>query len=502
MKKFFYVFLNIFVFLGMFIFLFLKLQNFYLANDDIVDITINSYIDHGRFFVYIINKFIIKILPYLLNMHIQDLNVILAPIIFSLNFIGLVFVIANSFYNFKQKDLLFPFIFAISFFIIFFFISILNFNECFKYYQFHMPYLFSIIFLILFINKLKQIYENNIYTKADIIKLTIFLVIAINGNEQISASITIGLLCLLINALVKKQNLKKIPYITFPLVISIFILLIINLNPYANNYIFDHFLFRIHDFFSKQKILGFIYVFNKKIILDNIYLWIMYVVSTIILFVNKNKKAKINLYFLLGYLLFFLSMYFAGESYAYYQSPDYNLYPRYLILHTPLLFGFKVFLYYAILSQIGYICSIFTKTKILLWLIIILIFTYIQYNRDFLNVELVDGNGRQITYTADKIAVFYFKKGKTAILPREDIDAIMPTSNNLMPKELEDEDYIGKVFTDYKYLEYIQKVYNVDSSKGMTFLPYEQAIQEFYNNGGVITEEELKELKFSKILEP
>ena len=73
-----------------------------------------------------------------------------------------------------------------------------------------------------------------------------------------------------------------------------------------------------------------------------------------------------------------------------------------------------------------------------------------------------------------------------------------------MPKDLEDstgEAYKDKIYKDYPYLKYIEKQYKVDVSPGMMFTNKNDALNEYRNNGGVLTEIELEELDFNKIHE-
>lgn len=50
------------------------------------------------------------------------------------------------------------------------------------------------------------------------------------------------------------------------------------------------------------------------------------------------------------------------------------------------------------------------------------------------------------------------------------------------------------------YFQYLQNIYNVKQiDSGIMFKPKEEALKDYYNNGGHFTDEELEKLDFSKI---
>ena len=67
---------------------------------------------------------------------------------------------------------------------------------------------------------------------------------------------------------------------------------------------------------------------------------------------------------------------------------------------------------------------------------------------------------------------------------------------------LEDDSYKGKIYTireHPRYFVYLHTVYNVNVNQGIEFKPDKEALKEFFDNGGILTEEELKNLNFSNI---
>ncbi len=115
-------------------------------------------------------------------------------------------------------------------------------------------------------------------------------------------------------------------------------------------------------------------------------------------------------------------------------------------------------------------------------------------------------NYKKTLYMMDKFSVFYFKQGKTAILPREFVLNIF--ANTSMPADLEKEVFSHEVYycnlddkesAENIYLKYFSQTYGLDVSPGMTFRDNDEAIQIFKDNGGILTDEELEKLDFNKL---
>ena len=99
----------------------------------------------------------------------------------------------------------------------------------------------------------------------------------------------------------------------------------------------------------------------------------------------------------------------------------------------------------------------------------------------------------------DKISLFYLKRGKTIVLPKEQFFYIIP---EIHPDELMSNKQIYKQIYDKeraRYLIYLERNYKVNVSSNITFLPYKDAMQKYKKLGGNFSEEELKNLKFSRL---
>ena len=172
--------------------------------------------------------------------------------------------------------------------------------------------------------------------------------------------------------------------------------------------------------------------------------------------------------------------------------------------------------------------------------------------KDLVNQKVYSEGQRRRQYLIDKMMVFYSKKNQIAILPKDNLIAnySIVEDNQMMPYEVligvdnnkvysEQLEYrLGKPFSVLKfpkiyylnvlssrfsYLEnntepymcfvdkasyfylpifpYIKEIYKIKVTDFITFRSEKEAIALFIENGGKLTEEELVELKFSKIME-
>ena len=516
-KKYKTIIINIFSFFilfCLFIYLAVNFRYSYIQNDDIVDLFvhhINFY--HGRFITELFSIFIVKNLPLSLNIHPQNFYIFSSQIIKTTIFLTLIYLMSISFYKFKEKTFYFAPMCILSFFTTMSFIANINYKSCFDTYQFFMGYIFPLVCFCIFWYKLSDFYIlNRTFTKKEIFYFFLLSILMSMGNEQINIVTIILLLILFINSLIQKYYYKEkninLLYLLFPLILCI----ITSIFVYSSNgfqEIYNGYNLEISLNFSKKELLDFIYVFYKKLIEDNLFLIIPSIFTIFTIIGSKEnteiKQKLINfvLYSYTSFLIFFTSLYFLGPTFDYRSDANYNILPRYWILYPSLLYSFKIFLYIINFYLLGFLVKISTNKKIntiLAFCIILPCLIYIK--NEYKPINLSNIEDRRVMYIADKIAVYYFEKGQTAILPKEEIHVIIPTINDLLPYDLESNNYIGKIYyyDNYPhYLNYLSIVYNVDVSKGMSFKTEKEALSDFYKNGGSFEEEELKRLDFSNI---
>ncbi len=491
-----------------FIFLGYCYRYFYIQNDDIFEYIAYDYIAHGRFLKFAILKVIVVFLPLLFKIPIQNFAVMSALIVFPTVISVLIIQLSLvSFYELK-KNLLFPLVIILNFFMLFAFLFqtdyITNFSTTYtSLFSYFAPLILFIIFWL-------KVLNSYIYEKSENIKgicfITLLSGILMQCNELLAFGTILLQFILFFDYLISR---RKIPvYLISSILFSVLVSLFVLFSSGFQDKLTAVYSASIPDI---KSVIGFLYVFYNKLILDNIFL-----ISFFLLLLGfiktlsidsalKNKIFKYSIYTCISFLSFYLSLYFIGEGFDYYSSPDYNTFPRYWILHSGLLFGFKVILYLQVLYLLGFIRKysdniLLRNSLIIIYFAISLLFVTKFYH----HLNLSNYECRKVIYIADKLSKFYFSKNMVAVLPREDAGCILPTVNNLMPDDLESDnpdDWIGKVYHNdkYSYLIYLENVYKIDSSPGMTFKTYNEAIQDYKNSGGILTDEELEKTDFSKI---
>ncbi len=503
-------FFNVTLLFSIFSFLMYKFRYAIVINDDLVDLIAGQYnFYHGRYLTEFISILFIKLIPKYFNINIQNFAIVSEGLVKSLFFIFLLFILKKTFTkNCKISTLFEIILYPLSFFMIFSMLFQLDYINVFDTMQTFMGYIFPFIFFILFWLKLYDVYSVNKkselscgWNNKNLILLILYTIIVTMGNEELNFAALILLLFLLFN---KSMSRKYV-------ICSLIAMFITGFWVYYSSGFLklynDAYHIHINFDLSLNNIYKYLEMFIKFIIADNIFLWIPYVSFIIFLKadktnINKQKIIKYSFYSVTSFLIFFLSLYLLGKSYGYMIDNNFKLYEPYWILYPALLIGLKIILYTNILYLLGNILTPdvkIYKEYILYFIFLISCLFFIFQN--YKNIELSDKNSKTVMYMTDKIAVEYFKQGKTAILPKDDIEIIIPVINDLMPYDLLTENYKGKIYykEQYPYLWYIRIVYNVNTNYGMMFKPSEQAMEDFYKIGGDFTKKELDVLDFSKL---
>ncbi len=334
--------------------------------------------------------------------------------------------------------------------------------------------------------------------------------LAATANEVVNIAFLILLNFLLIENLILKYKFKiisDIRYIIYSLVPSIITSLFIYLCR-GSHVLWDVYNITISKVLSGKSILEFLYVFSEKIIFDNLSLIFLFLSGLIILLLLKDNKEKNNkiarylIYSFLGFIVFFIFLYLLGPTFAYQERADYYLYPRYWVLHPGLLFCFKTFLYTAILYIAGYLSTMY-KCKIVKIIfgcifVLLMLFHIFNYHREFILLH-TNPQVKRTMYIIDKISLFYVSRGETIILPKELPFYVIPDIDpySLAAKE---KNYSKIYYRDHsKYLRYLETNYKVDTSKGLGFDKWEDAIKQYYRKGGSFTKKELEKPNFSQM---
>lgn len=498
--------LNFFVLFIIFIILFSNMKYSIIGNDDMLDYLLNkNIIYHCRLITYLLQVFFISLLPNWLSIHVQDFAIVSQAFLKSIIIVFLLNTMSISFSQFQKKDFTLPFINIFLFFLFFSFISKLKFFFGIDTSAFFYGYIFPIPFFLLFWYKIVEIYvKEKAPTKKDLLTICFLIIILLTSNEEYQF---VSFLMILFLFLGKKIHKKTILIILISIFLSFLIIF-----PFHNGFyeILKGYNISLCFDFSYYEISKFFYVFYNKLFYTVLFLWIPIFIGCICLYCDKNNKQtnlkilKLISVTIIGFLSFFCLLYFLGDTFSYENYDEYYLFPRYWILHPGILLCFYCFLINVNLFILGYMFfkKIYKHFTVTTSIFIVGCFIFlIRYSTP---ISISDISNRQTLYIMEKLSVFYLQQGKTAILPAENADSILPAYNNHMPKELEDKSgkaYENKIYKNYTFLKYIYYVYKLDISPGMMFIPgnREKALDIFKANGGTLTNEELETLKFSNI---
>lgn len=492
-----------------------------IVYDDILDLVINKLtFYHGRFFSEFLAFLLVKGIPEVLNINIQDFALVSQNLVKALIFIWLSILVTNAFFFFKSKEKTLSNVFVYIF--TFFFLWIILQKEngfVLDTLQFYFGYILPLPVFLITWYKLGEIYINEKVPSAVEIKLLVLLALLIaQFNEMVDIILFLLLAFLGCERLLqyyKHKSTKNYKWILHPFVALVLMSEIVYTHSgfieIYNNYKSPEPLF-----VKFQGLVQYLQIFADKLFVENI----LVIIPTVVLFVavinsNKNKEEnkkviKYLTYTWLSVFMFFFALFLVGKSCHYYYVAGEK---SYWILYAPFLYSYKLFLYTFGLFLLGYFVK--NDDRIELKLIILLFFfigffVNIQCSFNVLKYENHAYNRRKIMYLLDKLSVFYFLRGETAILPKDGIERIytIEKNNEVMPYDLISGEYKNKIYYKdsdnnlWPYLKYIEDTYEIDNiEKGIMFVPNKDAIKEYKKRGGTFTKGELNELDFEEIEE-
>ena len=512
--------LNIIIWLFIFVFITYKFRYLSVIHDDVCDIIVfyNEH-PHGRIVMDFIISLFVKFIPEFFHIHYQDFAIVSEAGLKAFFIATLSYLSAIAYNRFYKKNMPFPYmvpVFSVLSFL--FFLSVLHKYEFFWSFennQYHTGYFSCVILYLLFWYKLFDFYRcKSGYTKKNIILLLLLSMIAQTSNEELNIVLIFILFCVLLETIIKycrQNNADKIYYLSRLKVILTIIIVMVSMSlllymqkataDLFENYIDSSLTFRI----NLITISHFVYEIFHKIIIPNILILIPLLFNIIYIFINKTEENIYPLKYVI-YTLFGFSFFVAGTLFLpqnCYIVTDDVIYSFWFCART-LLVSMIICLFVILLFTSGVVISN-EKSKrrknIIICLILTCIISYIMLYIKSFSEDSADIKIRKETlYKYDKMSVFYFNQNKTAILPNGwEIQMFMYEGE----KDSVDLPYVdpNKIFyeDDSTYLFYIHYVYKVDVSPGVRFVPTEQAMEAYYKNGGTLTEEELKELRFSRI---
>ena len=502
MQKFFYnkklmYILNTVCLISLFAYLMMKLRYTVIANDDMMDYFVNNFkFYHGRFIESFVETMLICVLPLKLNQNIQDFAALIQAAMKSIFIIMLAYAYTLTIFKFFKKNILFLFFILLCFFCI---IALLNFNHfdyTFNISSFYFGYtLYVPLFIFLLLNLYDLYTTPEKITKIKLIFIYFLVCILSTSNELYISSLLAALPALYI--LSKKYNNKlAAKHFLFLFIISCLITIAVIVSKGFNDVVESYNISYAFNTSFKQ-LCSFIYMYIYKLFIEKYFLWLLFVLYCISFIRSKDKDYKLLSFvlpFLVGSFIFYASLYLLGETNFYYYEDETA--PKFWLPHHGFSFVFSAFILFfdiILISSLNKYPKIIERNIIIIISIISLILPICgKYNFEISDILKTT---RETLYKFDKMSVFYFKQGKTAVLPVENADLILPVHVIDETREVQKD----KIYNDCIYLDYLKKQYNVDSSSGILFMNEEDAINLYRQNGGILTEEELKKLRFSNI---
>lgn len=485
--------------LGIYSFLYKNFSYNFILRDDLADIDCFRFIDIlktpkcGHYFATFFDRLFIYFLPNWFNIHPSHFKSVVFSVFEAISIIccgGLLNSIAN-----KKFDYFYAVTLLLSLSALIFFISesiwIVYLYE--GFFRMLLPTFFLIGLIILLCRNNKNWTLTYIFTILAAISSEMMLVITIVG--------------LFIYFLISKSNKKQIfSLFLISLLSSLFIFLsggFIRHLPNNSISLFDQIA-------SIIRILpDFIQHYIKYIVIKHIVLYFILFIQLLLLFwkyENKSelyKKLKVLISFGTGCLMFFFSLICAGKE-TYYVAGEYWLYhPELHIIYNIILLSFSYMLLKLIVSA-----KIINKELMTIIFIPLSYFCIYQANIKFYDfVEHAIKPLRKITYQFEKIVRHANINNKTAYISKD----LFLDDGYYMLGEYMHITYSSK-FTPDKYahceenvectsiyLHFFDNYKNQSFEHGYIFTNPEKADNEFKNNRGSFSEEELNNINFNNL---
>ena len=254
-------------------------------------------------------------------------------------------------------------------------------------------------------------------------------------------------------------------------------------------------------------------IFTQIYIKDEIILWIIFIILlTLSVYLTYKKQSIKKIIFPIilqsSILISIFSLVLCGKTY-YEEGKFWLIHPNIIILYKIIIFYGILILYSYLSRYLTYIIknknalNIIKIISTILLLLSIGIYTPIIKKSIeqscWYNDYSILSKTKKINYIIEKIFKFYYEQNKTPYFPIELSEISMPykgyfiwnrdckeTSNNCCSRSLLTTEYLPKMYSDKNTINY-------------TYCFREKAIEQFYNDGGEITDNEIKNIKFDNI---
>ncbi len=459
---------------------------------------------HGAGYIGLfLTKFLSFKIPLILGMHPQDF-VIYHQIIKSI-FLFLLIIVVSKFFNIyiKSKYLWSLTAFALIFYIVYSvlktdsFIFICNYN----FYR----YLLSIIFYAGFWYIIFKNLLGVCKTDYKLIILACFLAYTIGCSSEIEACSSLILVCLIFlynififiinkffnNNIFEKYKLNLSRTFYIPVLFLILSVIFVSLSSGFKHVADERQIYSIavtFEFFKEFSFIFFKYCFKDIYVFWIIDLTFM-ILSFISAFKNKDIKSVVLPLLLQSAILFSMySLIVCGKS----------NYGRTFIEHNNVLFLYMQLLVLPLLIFMSYVYKNIKNKKFvyLFVLFLISIFSFFIFNifistgKNIASVKKnVINTYTKSAYTVEKILRFYYLQDKIPVIPY--YQCLDWTYN-----------YYGKrEYDPFITTQYYPIVYKSDISQKLNYIYDDNALDIFYKNGGVFSDSEFENMKFSRLLD-
>lgn len=494
-----------------------RMDNAYYTSDDILDYIIEPYqFLHGRIISETISVCLIKEIPDLLGININDFAIFTKGIFTGITVLFSSFLLTNTLGKNMPKNLYFPLTFVfISFFL--YFLIIKNGDALLTVFAFFIAYIFPLPIFIFHWNKIANLYiSEEKATKKDYIILLLTSLFLAQANEMMLITNILLFGFIAFETIVKWIKKEKGSYCwSFaPLFLMIIVGFLIHHLQGSKDmqtiYIqFDNSLL------SFEKFWFYFQHCMTKLIENNIFFFTTIAFSSFIVFMIKNEiKAKkifrIICYTIGSLFVFFIALYFLNDSCHYADSLRDNL-PSWWFLYFSLLAQLEIILFLIALFLFQIILSKTEKKKffnILMIFFVLLSFTFVKKNERYFKDNYYKKTNLVHLYKMDKIALHSLKTQPYIYVIAEKMDNYytIEKDNETMPYDLKTQNYNNKVYflthdgqKKLPYLEYLEEVYGVKANKKIIFDTEKNLIKKFQKDGLTFSKSELEEPNFEEL---
>ena len=472
-----------------------------------------KFVNHGEGFIGLfLTKFFCFGLPNMLGLHPSDFIGPYSGFVRGLLTVAILMTIAYWGCFYKKSKTLFLFLYVVL--IAFFFWSapqcmmlMCNFN----FYRYFLP----MIFLVLFWNFLLK----NLLAKRKKINFFYLAVACFSGYvTATSVEITIfsTLMCItliilysiFVNVFIKNDKLKKslklnldinfwLPILFF----CVFIILFTTSQGFKEIACDSRGLGRIAVDFDMVK--EFMKVFFDLYIVKKLF----YVLSFVVLFtmsafiaVRKNKIKKIifPFFYVISLYSVIFSLIFLGKT---------HYFGDFWITHSNIIFLYDLLLIFITLYCLSFVLQNPIIKNIKVRRTIIAILAGIMFFQSFICCkegisDSKDQNNylyayKKSMYISEKMLRFYCLKDEIAILPKKLFMSLRYEVWTFEATQKENDYYINSVITD----SYYKRIYHDTTHKYIGFVLRDDAVEQFYKNGGSFSKEELENVQFSRLFD-